>query len=511
MTVNHYKNTNNQRIISNTFYLYIRSILIIFISLASSRIVLKNLGVTDFGLYNVVGGVVLMFSFLNNALTAAVQRFISFELGRNNLEQLKKVFSLSVTVHFLLALLIIVVAETIGYWFFSHYLNIPEERYNAALVVYNTAIFAFFFSVIQVPYTACIVAHENMKYYAFVQVSDILLKLLAVIALGFLNGDRLIYYGFFLLFVSICTFLFYSVYSLTKFDECKFSFLWDKKLFKDIMGFSTWSLFGGLASVASSQGVNIILNIFFGAIVNAARGIAFQVNSAVTSLYSSFSQAVNPQIVKQYSAKNYDYVASLAYSSSKMIYFLVLFFALPVMVETEYIIGLWLGQLPQHVVGFCRLVLISTLIDCFSMPFVQVVQAMGKIQKYQLLIGSTLLLDLPLSVIAIKTTGEPESCFYVHILIVMATSYIRARMSSVILERSFRDFLKNVLLRLFLVTIACLVVFIIPVLFEVSFLRFMITCFSCCIITTASVFFIGMNDTEKIMCLSKIKTIISKQ
>lgn len=510
MSDNH-QATNNERIMSNTIFLYIRSILIIIISLASSRIVLKNLGVTDFGLYNVIGGVVLMFSFLNNALTAAVQRFISFELGRNNLKRLKKTFCISVTVHLILAIIIVIIAETIGYYFFSHYLNIPKDRYDAALVVYNTAIFAFFFSIIQVPFTACIVAHEKMKYYALVQVLDILLKFVAVLILGCLSTDRLIYYGIFLLIVAICTFLMYAVYSSTKFSECKYSFIWDDKLFKDILGFSTWSLYGGLASVASSQGVNIILNIFFGAIINAARGIAFQVNSAVSSLYASFSQAVNPQIIKQYSAQNYDYVAKLVYSSSKMIYFLVFFFALPVMVETEYIINLWLGQLPQNVVVFCRLVLISTLIDCFSMPFVQVVQATGKIKKYQLLIGSSLLLDLPLSVFAIKITGLAESCFYVHIFVVTITSYIRARMSSQILERSMKDFMKNVICRIVLVTALCLVVFIIPMLFKESFLRFMISCIFCCIITTASIFFIGLNNIEKAMCLSKLKIIINKK
>lgn len=502
--------TNSERIMSNTIFLYIRSVLIIVISLASSRIVLKNIGVTDFGLYNVVGGVVLMFSFLNNALTAAVQRFISFELGRNNTERLKKVFSLSVTVHFILALIIVFIAETIGYWFFSQYLNIPEDRYSASLVVYNAAILALFFSVVQVPYTACIVAHEKMKYYAFVQVFDILLKLIAVIMLGFISGDRLVYYGIFLLGVSICTFMMYSIYSSTRFIECKYSFVWDKKIFKDILGFSTWSLYGGLASVGSSQGVNIILNIFFGAIVNAARGIAFQVNSAVSSLYSSFSQAINPQIIKQYSVQNFDYVAKLAYSGSKMIYFLVFFFALPVLVETEYIINLWLGQQPQYVVAFCRLVLVATLIDCFSMPFVQVVQATGNIKKYQLLIGTTLLLDLPFSIAMIKITDNPESCFYVHIFVVMATSYIRAKMGSRILNRSFWEFAKSVIYRILLVTVICLLAFIIPLVFKESFMRLVITCITCCIITAISIFFLGLNVNERNLCISKLKSIIKK-
>ena len=334
---------------------------------------------------------------------------------------------------------------------------------------------------------------------------DIFLKLLAVISLGFLSGDRLIFYGILLLLISVCTFTMYALYSINKFAECKYRFVWDKNLFKDILGFSSWSLYGGLASVGSNQGVNIILNIFFGAIVNAARGIAFQVNSAVSSLYASFSQAVNPQIIKQYSIQNYDYVAKLVYSSSKMIYFLVFFFALPVLVETEFIINLWLGQLPQYVVVFCRLVLIATLIDCFSMPLVQVVQATGKIKKYQLLIGSSLLLDLPLSVLAIKITDKVESCFYVHIFVVMVTTYIRAQMSSIILNRSMMDFFRNVIFKIISVTSLCLVVFIIPMAFKESFLRFIASCVCCCLVSSVSVFYLGLNDKEKELCVNKFK------
>lgn len=315
---------------------------IMAVTLYTSRIILQVLGIEDFGIYNVVGGVVLMFGFLNNAMTAAVQRFVSFELGRNDAGRLHTIFSMSVSIHILLAVLVLLLAETVGLYVIYSYLTIPEERMFAALVIYQCALISFAVSILQVPYMSCIIAHEKMDIYAIGTILDCCSKLVGVYLLTILTGDKLIWYGIILLVISIMVAVFYRTYAIKSFAECHYKFIWDKSLFNNMITYSGWSLFGGVATVGAMQGVNILLNIFFGPAVNAARGIAYQVNSAVSSLYSSFTQAVNPQIIKQYSAGNLDYMQQLIFRSCRFTYLLVLLFAYPIFFQlVEYLSYGW--------------------------------------------------------------------------------------------------------------------------------------------------------------------------
>lgn len=495
---------NNKRIAANTTYLYLRSILTIIISLYSSRVILDSLGVVDFGLYNVIGGVVLMFSFLNNALTSAVQRFISFELGRKNYDRLNKIFCSAVNVHILLALMILVLTETIGLWFFYNYLNIPPEREFASFCVYQATIFSLVFTILQVPSLSCIIAHEKLNVYAVVCVVDVILKLVAAVLLYFVGSDRLIMYAIMLFLITAGTALFYTIYSHKKFQECSYHFIFDKVLNKELLSFSTWSLYGGVASITSTQGVNIILNIFFDATVNAARGVAYQVNAAVSSLYSSFSQAINPQIVKQYSSGNVEYVSKLVLSSSRFIFFLVFIFALPILVETSIIFKIWLGNIPDHTVVFCQLILIATLFDSMSMPFVQAIQATGKVKTYQLLIGSTFLLDLPLSYLVIHFFSVPEYCFLVHILVIILVMSIRVQMYGKLLNIGTILFWKNLFTKIIPVILISSISFVPHFLMRESYLRLLVSLMFCAFTSVMSIYWIGINVSERSFVKSKL-------
>lgn len=497
---------NNKRLARNTVMLYIRMLFIMAVTLYTSRIILQVLGIEDFGIYNVVAGVVLMFGFLNNAMTAAVQRFVSFELGRNDVRRLHTIFSMSVSIHILLAVLVLLLAETVGLYVIYSYLTIPEERMFAALVIYQCALISFAVSILQVPYMSCIIAHEKMDIYAIGTILDCCSKLIGVYLLTILTGDKLIWYGIILLVISIMVAVFYRTYAIKTFSECHYEFIWDKSLFSKMITYSGWSLFGGVATVGAMQGVNILLNIFFGPAVNAARGIAYQVNSAVSSLYSSFTQAVNPQIIKQYSAGNLDYTQQLIFRSCRFTYLLVLLFACPIFFETGRILELWLGVIPEHAMTFCRLVLISTLIDCISMPLVPAVNATGKIKKYQIVVGNLLIMNLPVSYILLDITDKPEVSFYVAIAISVLTTSARLWICHSLLKFPIINFIKSVFGKIIPTTILS----ISPMLLYryVNDLNLLANLCVCLFIVLLSIWFMGLENGEKEMVKNKlIKTI----
>ncbi len=501
---------NSKRIAKNTLLLYLRMLFNMAISLYTSRIILQTLGVEDFGIYNVVGGVVLMFSFLNNAMTAAVQRYISFELGRGVSEKLNRIFSMSVNIHVILALIIILFAETIGLYVFYEYLKIPTERMTAALVVYQCALASFSITVLQVPFISCIVAHEKMNIFAIGSVSETSTKFLGAVILIYLSGDKLICYAIILLTVSILVALFYRIYTILHFSECHYKRVWDKPLCKEMLSYSSWSLFGGVATIASTQGINILLNIFFGPIINAARGVAYQVNAAVCSLYSSFMQAINPQIIKQYSIGNYEYMHQLIYNSCRLTYLLVLLLALPICLETEHILYLWLGQVPEHAVLFCRLVLVATLVECMSMPLVPAVQATGKIKKYQSVVGSILLMNLPLSYVVLKITYIPEASFYMVIVINGITAIARLLICRNLINLSLRHFFKEVVVRILLSSLGASVSFWILYCLPNMPYRFIVSLVIGFLLTILSIVVFGIKPEERKFVFCKLKKIYDK-
>ena len=494
----------------NTGLLYVRTIFNLIIALYTSREVLQVLGVEDFGIYNVVGGVILMFGFLNNAMTAAVQRYMSFELGQPQSKRLNTIFNMSVTIHVFLALIIVLLAETIGLYILFEYLNIPNGRMYAAIAVYQFALFAFVMTVMRVPYLASILSHEKMGIYAIGTIFESSGKLIGIILLSKIYGDKLFWYGAVILSISIFTAIFYHIYCMRNFGECRYKWIWDKRLFREMFAYSSWSLWGGVASIIPLQGINILLNIFFGPAINAARGIAYQVNAAVSSLYSSFTQAVNPQIIKQYSAGNMEYMHQLIFRSCKYTYLLVLLLACPILLETSQILKIWLGTVPDHAVTFCRLVLITTLIDCISIPLIPAVNATGKIKRYQIVVGMLLILNLPLSYVALKLTGIPEYSFYVGIFVAVLTSTARLWICHSLVSFPICHFVSSVIFRIVPTTIIAMTSFLVPAFLVVSGARLVLSIITGLTVTLLAILLVGMDKSERQFALRSLANLKSK-
>jgi O-antigen/teichoic acid export membrane protein len=478
------------------------------VTLYTSRVVLNVLGVVDFGVYNVVGGVVMMFSFLNNAMAVGTQRFLSFELGKENYAQLKKTFSMMLNIHILIAVTIFILAETIGLWFLNTKLNIPVERKDAAQWIYQFSILSFMVTVTQVPYNASIIAHEKMDAFAYISILDVIMKLLIVFALAYIHFDKLKLYSLLIFSVAFIVAMVYRLYCKHKFEECTYKFNWNKNLFKTIVSYSGWNLFGGVSVIAANQGINILLNIFFGPIINTARGIAYQVQSAVSTFVGNFQTAVNPQIVKSYAIDNQKYMTALIYKSAKYSFFLLFLLSLPVLLETKFILLLWLKIVPDYTVLFCRLVLINALIDCLSNPLVTAVQATGKIKRYQIIVGSLIILNLPISYIALKIMQMPEITLYVSIAISLLALFARIIILQKLIDISLRTYFNQVLWRVIIVILLPLILSsILLYLLNAGVYRFILISLFATMITICSIYFLGLRYFEKQFVVNKIKTL----
>ena len=348
-------NENNKRIAKNTVALYVRMLLMMAVSLYTSRIVLQVLGVEDFGIYNVIGGVVALFSFLNGAMSQSTQRFLTYEIGRRDVKRLRQVFSLSITLHLQIAVVGLILAETLGLWFLNTQMNFPAERMEAARWIYQFSVGAFLVSILGTPYNAAIIARERMSIYAYISIIDVALRLVIVFMLEWIMWDKLKLYAILNFAVSILMLGVTWLYCRTKFTECRFFFYWNLHLYKQLSSFAGWNLFGSLAWLLKAQGLNLVLNIFFGPIVNAAYGIASQVNAAVNKFVQNFTTAMNPQIVKSYAAGEQQYMTQLVCRGAKFSYFLLLLFAVPLLIEMPAILSIWLGTVPDHSITFTRL------------------------------------------------------------------------------------------------------------------------------------------------------------
>lgn len=396
------------------------------INFYTSRVVLDVLGVEDYGVYNIVGGVVVLFVFLNNVMVTSTQRFLNFSMGKGDQIETSKVFYSALRIHFIIALLIIILAETIGLWFFNKYIVIPEGRVNAARWVYQMSILLTAIQIIRTPYNAAVIAHERMSFYAVVSILESLLKL-AAIYLVLLMGrfDHLIAYAFWMMIVGLVVTLIYIIFCRSKFEICRNRYKGESSNYKSLLSFSGWSLLGGAASTGANYGVNIILNIFYGVIVNAAMGVAQQLNSVVVSFSTNMMTAVNPQIVKSYAAGEYDYFIKLVNKSSRFSFLLLFAIALPVLVCCKECLSFWLTNVPDHAVAFCQLIIIYTLIDAIQTPIYVSVQATGKIRNYQILMSCLFLAILPIVYFVLKAGGSPESALVVKVLIMVVIFVVR--------------------------------------------------------------------------------------
>ncbi len=502
---------NNKRIAKNTLMLYFRMILTMLVSLYTSRVVLNTLGVEDFGIYNVVGGFVSMFGFLNSAMASATQRFLSFEIGKGDRDQLRNVFSMSVNIHFLIAFIILILAETVGLWFVNSQLTIPSGRMGAAQWVYQFSILAMMVYMVSVPYNAMIIAHERMNVFAWVSIVEVSLKLFIVFMLQWFGFDKLKFYAVLTFCVSLIIRFIYGIYCSKNFKESKFRYFWDKPLFKTLVSYAGWNLWGNIAAVLKDQGVNVLLNMFFGPVVNAARGIAYQVSSAVNQFVANFQMAMNPQIIKSYAINDLKYMHQLIYRGAKYSFFLLFTLSLPILLETEQILRLWLKTVPEYTVIFTRLVIINVLIDCISGPLMTAAQASGKIKLYQSIVGGLLILNLPVSYLFLKLGFQPQITIYISIGISGLALLLRLLILKNLVKLKIENFFYQVILKITSVSIFAV---IIPLLFyifmNISILRCIIVVFTAIVSSLNVIFFFGLSRDEKIFFSKGLKKLKAK-
>lgn len=504
---------NKTKIAKNTLLLYVRMIFVMAATLFTTRIVLKNLGVEDYGIYNVVAGIVTMFAFLNAAMAGATQRFLSFELGINDEKQVNLVFCQSVIIHFLIALIILVLAETIGLWFVYNKLTIPEARFGAAMWIYQISILSFMFQIINVPYHASIIAHEKMNVYAWVSIFDVTLKLGISYLISISPYDKLISYSFLILLTTIIMFLFFRIYSKRHFRECEFHFVLDKPKFKEMFSFAGWNIIGNMAFMLRNQGSNILLNMFFGPVVNAARGVAHQVDSAVEQFVTNFQTASNPQIVKSYAQEQYNETMKLVSQCSKFSFYLMILLGLPIVFQVDYILSLWLTEVPAYTPIFVQLILLNGIIDSLSKAIKTHIKATGKVKWYMIIQGGFYLLALPVIYIFLKLGYSPVSSVLILVIFTFLGTFLRLFLVQSIAKGFLISyFLQKVLLPTPIVGgIAAVICFIYSNLLPTtSFWLLVINTIVMVIITAVFVWFVGINKSEKAYILNLVKKVLQR-
>ena len=508
---NHSENT--KRIAKNTLMLYGRMLFSMVVSLYTSRVVLNTLGVVDYGIYGVVGGFVAMFSLISSSLSSAVSRFLTFELGRGDKDRLSKAFSTSLLIHIVLAVVVFIIAETVGVWFVNNKMTIPADRLYAANWVFQASILSFMFGLFSVPYNASIVSHERMSAFAYIGILDTTLKLLVVLFIAHCKWhfDKLIVYSLLLVAVSVSLQCIYLKYCRKHFEECRLRVSFDKEFWKEISAFAGWNFIGCTAGMLKDQGVNILLNLFVGPVLNAARGIATTVNGAVVSFVNNFMTALNPQITKSFAIKDYSYTFSLVERGSRFSFFIILVISMPIMLETDFVLTIWLGQYPMHVVNFVRLVLLLSLSEVLSNTLITLQLATGNIRNYQIVVGGTLLLNFPLSYICLKIGLPPESTYIVAIFVSIICMLLRLYFLKGMAGLSPYNYLKNVVLRVLLVLV---ISFPIPCMLHhimgPGWIRFITVSLVSMICSLLSILYVGCYKDERYFLMGKFLIILRK-
>lgn len=504
MDLSHTENT--KRIAKNTLMLYVRMLFSMLVSLYTSRVVLNTLGVEDYGIYNVVGGFVAMFSLISNSLSASVSRFLTFELGRGDMERLKETFSTSLMIHLALAGIVFLLAESIGIWFLNTQMTIPEERLYAANWVFQASIISFMFGLCSVPYNASIASHERMSAFAYIGMLDVVLRLLIVLFIAYspFSFDRLIVYSLLLVAVGMSLQCIYLWYCRKHFEECRFKLHFDKSYWKEMSAFAGWNFIGATSGLLKDQGINVLLNLFLGPIVNAARGISVSVNTAVSGFSGNFMAAINPQITKSYASGDRGYMFSLVERGARFSFYIILLFALPIIFETDFILTLWLKHYPDHTVNFVRLILLLSLCEILSNTLVTLQLATGKIRNYQLAVGGMQLMNFPVSYICLKIGLPPESTFIVAILISLSCLCLRLVFLRGMVGLPVRCFLRNVCCNVMLVlVIASILPSLLCFNLQEGWGRFSIVVAVSLVCVALTVYFIGCNAIERRFILDK--------
>lgn len=489
---------DNKRIAKNTLMLYVRMFLTMAVALYTSRVVLQQLGVEDYGIYSVVAGFVSMFSFVNSALTNATQRFLTFAIGQRRENEIRKTLCMSINIHVLISILFVVLAEAFGVWFLNHKMTIPTDRIIASNVVFQASVIATVALIMSTPYNAYIVAEERMSAFAWISVLDVSLKLLIVYLLKILPYDNLIIYSVLVLIVQLVLRQIYAVYCSKNFKYTKYHFLFDKELFKKMMAFSGWSLFGNLASAFSGQGVNVILNLFCGPIVNAARGICNQVSNAVVGFTSNLLMAINPQITKSYSVNDKDRMFSLIFKGAKFSFYLTLILALPLFWTADSILHLWLVEVPEYTVIFVKITLMNLILGTITGPFVTAAQATGDIKLYQIVVGGILLLVVPFSYVFMALFKNPIWVYVVDFSVGIMAHFARIFMMKKMVNLSMVAYSKRVIIpTLSVFAVSIILSWVIYVQFDNSLFSVVLMFLVSILIVALSISTIGLNNSER--------------
>lgn len=505
---------NNKRIAKNTLLLYVRMLLLILVQLYTVPIILKTLGIEDYGIYNVVGGIVTMFSFIGGSLASGSQRFFAFEIGRKDQSRLKNIFDTTVSIYIILAIIAFIVLEAGGYYFLNTHMKIPANRMYAANWVFQLTILAFIINLISIPYNATVIAHEKMSIFAYVSILECLLKLAVAILLQFILFDHLIVYALLICFIAILIRIIYQVYCHKNFEECrKYRFSWDSSKGKELLIYSGWNMIGSVALISRQQGLNIVINLFFGPILNAAHSIGQQINGVLNQFINNVYMATRPQITKLYANNEINEMWNLVFHSSKLAFYLLTILSIPLLLELDEILNIWLHNVPPYTSTIGRLMIISILIETLANQIIGAYQAANKIKHYQIYSSTIILLNIPLSYLFLHFfPTRPVAPYIISILlsILYVCSIVwNARKE---LKMDVWRYIKQVLLNVIIVYfLALLIVRLCIMTLSPSFLRVLITCIISLSSSSLIIWIIGLDKTEKKFITRIIKQKIYKQ
>lgn len=500
-----------KRIAVNTVYLYVRLIFVLVMSLFTVRVILKALGDVDYGIYNVVCGFVSMFGFLNTSMTNGVQRFYNYSIGKDGAESIRKVYTASLTIQTVLAVLLVIVVEAIGVWYVNNIMVLPDDKLPVANYLFQFSLIGLLLSFLQIPYSAIVLAYEKMNFYALVGIIDAVAKLVIAYVV-MLTPDRLFHYGIMLLGINILNFCLFFFYSRYNFKNLILDKRPDKQLVNEMLSFTGWNTFGSFAYVIRWQGVNVLMNAFFGVIVNAANGIASQVSSAFAYFSGNLILAFKPQLTQAYAAADYNRTRYLWFLMTRMSYALVLTLAIPIIAEIDFILEIWLGgNIPDYTASFSILVIVSVLLGCFHSPMVQVVHATGKMRKFQIITSVIITSILPLAWLCFKAGWNPNWAYWVTIFVYVFNQIAGMIMVKQVFAYTYFSFVKDVILRslVFSIIIPIAAIILLKTM-SPSLMRFIVICLSTALLSLASAYYIMFNKNEREIIVVKLKEFINK-
>lgn len=502
---------NANRIAKNTLMLYVRTFLVLLVTLYTSRVVIKVLGVEDYGTYNVVAGAVVLFSFLNNAMSMATQRFLNVEMVKNDDSSLRRVFSMAMNIHLIIGVVVFVLSESIGLWLVNRVLNIPEGRMVAANWVFQFVVLGMFFKILMVPYNSVILAHEQMSAYAYISIFEVVLQLGLVFALKLFNVDKLILYGGLMFAVVFIIFLIYKIYVNHNYKESKYLIIWDNGLFKDMAGFLGWNVLGQLARIFTTQGVNMVVNVFYGVILNAAMSIQQQVSTAVTMFVHNFQAAFRPQITKSYAANEIPEMRSLVMKATKLSFYLLFIISTPIIFNIDFILKIWLVTVPDYTAIFCKLAIWFSYLEALGLPLVMAILASGENRDYQIFYSVSISLNLLLVWLFFKVGFPPETVFYVKVALGVLTLFVRMVFAQRQAYIPMISFLKEVILPcLLVICLTQLLVFVLYRFYDDGIWQIVGLTLFLELFVMAVVLFIGMTKTERKFIVHSMNKVLSK-